>query len=247
MAPGGVHWRCYFTITCCQHRLQTLVDKPEPPWQLKWSPIYCLLLHKMCFLYPLLWIQSCSISCFWFNSLFPGYTLPCLLEILVQTPSWPLPASQLTTCVLAQWFMCWSVPPGLDKQCWPQSPQIQVRRWCIIQSEGMSLGKNVELPWVIFSYDSADLFHCGCCCLSGREKTYLILGTADHEVAFPQPAHRGFGVAEGHAGQSGLPPFLGLYVLRWCVCESGGCWGVRGQEGERKKMVSSFGFLRTTI
>lgn len=51
---------------------------------------------------------------------------------------------------------------------------------------------------------------------------YLILGTADHEAAFPQPADRGFGVAEGRAGQSDATPLLGLYVLRWCIRERGG-------------------------
>lgn len=51
---------------------------------------------------------------------------------------------------------------------------------------------------------------------------YLILGTADQEAAFPQPADRGLGVAEGRAGQSDAAPLLGLYILRWRIGERGG-------------------------
>lgn len=64
--------------------------------------------------------------------------------------------------------------------------------------------------------------------MTHEDITYLILGTADHEAAFPQPADRWFGVAKGRAGQSDATPFLGLYVLRWCICERRGSWGVKG-------------------
>lgn len=55
-----------------------------------------------------------------------------------------------------------------------------------------------------------------------KDIMYLIFDTADHEAAFPQPADRGSGVAKGRAGQSDAPPLLGLYVLWWCIRESGG-------------------------
>lgn len=54
------------------------------------------------------------------------------------------------------------------------------------------------------------------------EVAYLILGTADHEAAFPQPADRGSGVAEGRASQSDAAPLLGFYILRWRIGERGG-------------------------
>lgn len=82
---------------------------------------------------------------------------------------------------------------------------------------------------------------------------YLILGTADHQTAFSQPADRGFGVSERHAGQSDASPLLGLDILRWCVCECGGGWGVQREAvdwkaktiiNDRKKQAFFLSFVK---